>query len=61
METVYSPTITEVETSQNFKGIYVSLEINPDTVKDRMKKIHNISKLEREAKMLDTYFVKRGE
>ena len=61
MNKPHLPTLEEVETSQNFKSIYVSLEINPDTIKDRMKKMHDVSKLEREAKMIDTYFVKKGE
>lgn len=61
MKKIHSPTIAKVETSKNIKTIYVSLEINPDTIKDRMKKIHAVSKLEREARMLDTYFVKKGD
>lgn len=61
MNKLHLPTLEEFKALQNIKTIYITLEINPDTVKDRMKKIHDVSKLEREAKMLDTYFVKRGE
>ena len=36
---------------------YVHIELSPDTIRERAKKHHEMSQLEREARILDTYKV----
>ncbi len=59
MNKPHLPTLEEVKQNLVTPTVYVSVELSPDTVRERIKKYLEMSQLEREARMLDTYFVKK--
>lgn len=61
MNKPHLPTREEVIKNLAAPAVYVHIELLPDTVRERIKKHLEMSQLEREARMLDTYFVKKGE
>lgn len=61
MNELHLPTRKEVIKDLAASAVYVHIELLPDTVRERIKKHLEMSQLEREARMLDTYFVKKGE
>ena len=61
MNKPHLPTLEEVKKNLAAPTVYVHMELSPDIVHERVKKYLEISKLEREARMLDTYFVKKGD
>lgn len=58
MNKLHLPTVEEVKKNLAAPTVYVHLELLPDTIREKSKEI---SQLEREARMLDTYFVKKGD
>lgn len=61
MNKPHLPTLEEVKKNMAVPTVYVYMELSPDTVRERIKKHFKMSQLEREARMLDTYFVKKGD
>lgn len=61
MNKPHLPTREEVIKNLAAPTVYVHIELLPDTVRERIKKHLEMSQLEREARMLDTYFIKKGE
>ena len=61
MDKSYLPTREKVIKNLAAPTSYVHIELSPDTVHERIKKHLEMSQLEREARMLDAYFVKKGE
>ena len=61
MNKPHLPTREEVIKNLAAPTVYVQMELLPDTVRERVKKHLEMSQLEREARMLDTYFVKKGD
>lgn len=61
MNELHLPTRKEVIKDLAALAVYVHIELLPDTVRERIKKYLEMSQLEREARMLDTYFVNKGE
>ena len=59
MNKPHLPTREEVIKNLAAPTVYVHIELSPDTVRERIKKHLEMSQLEREARMLDTYFVKK--
>lgn len=59
MNKPHLPTREEVKKNLAAPTVYVHLELLPDTVRERVKKHLEMSQLEREARMLDSYSVKK--
>ena len=61
MNKPHLPTREEVIKNLAAPTVYVHMELLPDIVRERVKKHLETSQLEKEARMLDTYFVKKGD
>ena len=59
MDKPHLPTREEIIKNLATPTVYVHMELSPDIVRERIKKHLEMSQLEREARMLDTYFVKK--
>ena len=59
MDKSHLPTREEVKKNLAAPTTYVHKELSLDTVHERAKKYYEMSQLEREARMLDAYFVKK--